>query len=107
MGDEEEMERPKKRAKKTHGSTPSVATPVTMQVDAEITDDDSAAGSQKGYDAGEVEAANALLELASGSPEVREAATILMSMHRESALPDHQTGQSDNVVEDDSEMNDI
>lgn len=107
VGDEEGMERPKKRAKKTHGSTPSVATPVTVQVDAEMTDDDSAAGSQKGYDAGEVEAANALLELASGGPEVREAATILMSMHRESALPDHQTGQSGKVVEDNSEMNDV
>jgi hypothetical protein len=107
VGDEEEMERPKKRAKKTHRSTPSVATPVAVQVDAEMTDDDSAAGSQKGYDAGEVEAANALLELASGGPKVHKAATILMSMHRESALPDHQTGQSGKVVEDNSEMNDV
>lgn len=66
VGDEEEMERPKKRAKKTHDARPSVATPIAVQADAEMTDDDGAAGSQDGYDAKEVEAANGLLELASG-----------------------------------------
>lgn len=81
-GDEDEMEPPEKRAKKTHDARLSVATPVAVQDEAEMTDDDSAASSQVGYDAGEVETANALLELASGGPEVRGAATILMGMHR-------------------------
>lgn len=105
---DEQMERPKKRAKKTHGSTPSVATPLTVQVDAEMTEDGSA-GSQDGHDANEVEAANALLELADGSAEVREAATILMDMHRGSALSDGQSGLSGGKAGnlDDSEMNDV
>ena len=82
MGDEEDMERPKKRAKKTHETSAPVAASSVVQENAETTDDDSAASSQIGYDAGEVETANALLELASGGPEVRRAATILMGMHR-------------------------
>jgi hypothetical protein len=104
--DEEEIEPPKKRAKKTHDSMTPVATPVAVQVDAEVTDDDSA-GRQDGHGANEVEAANTLLELAEGGPEVREAATILMDMHRESAVPGGQSDQSGEVVEDDSETNDF
>lgn len=106
--DEEQTERPKKRAKKTHGSTPSVTTPLAIQVDAEMTEDGSA-GSQDGYDAKEVEAANALLELADGGAEVREAATILMDMHRGSALSDGQSGLSGGKAGDldDSEMDDV
>ena len=105
--DEEQTKRPKKRAKKTHDSTSSVATPLAVQVDAEMTGDDSA-GSQDGYDAKEVEAANALLELADGGAEVREAATILMDMHRGSVRSDGQSGLSDGKAGnlDDSEMND-
>ena len=100
---DEEMERPKKRAKKTHDAKPSVATPAVVQVDTEMTDDDSTSGSQDGYDAGEVEAANALLELASGDPEVREAATILVNMHREDAQTYGQPGQ---IGETAGDMND-
>ena len=106
--DEEQTERPKKRAKKTHGSTPSVTTPLAVQVDAEMTEDGSA-GSQDGYDAKEVEAANALLELADGGAEVREAATILMDMHRGSALSDGQSGLSGGKAGDldEFEMDDV
>ncbi|KAM0700864.1 hypothetical protein Q7P35_012586 [Cladosporium inversicolor] len=103
-GDEGEMGPPKKRAKKTNSAT--VAKPVAMQVDAEMTEDDSAAG-QDSHDSGEVKAGNALLKLADGGPEVREAATILVDMHRGSALADGQSGQSGEVVEDDSELNDF
>ena len=45
--------------------------------------------------------------MAAGGPEVREAATILMDMHGESAVPGGQSDQSGEVVEDDSEMNDL
>lgn len=38
VGDEEEMERPKERAKKTHDARPSVATPIAVQADTEMTD---------------------------------------------------------------------
>ena len=65
-----------------------------MQVDAEVTDDGSAAGSQDGYDADEVGAANTLLEMATGGPEVRGAATVLMDMHKGGAQRDGQPGQS-------------
>lgn len=106
-GDEGRMEPPKKRAKKTHDTKPPVAKPVAAQVDAEITEDDNAAG-QDGYEAGKVEAASTLLELADGGSEVREAATILMDMNRDSALPDGKPSQSGReVVEDDSDMNDV
>jgi len=109
VGDEEEMEPSKKRAKKTHGTKPSVATSVAVEVDAEVTDDGSAAGSQDGHDADEVEAANALLEMAAGGPEVREAATILMNMHKEGAQQGGQPEQSDEKTTGDmnnSEMSD-
>jgi len=78
-------------------------------VDAEVTDDGSAAGSQDGHDADEVEAANALLEMAAGGFEVREAATILMDMHKEGAQQDDQPEQSDEKTTGDmhsSEMSD-
>jgi hypothetical protein len=109
VGDEEETEPPKKRAKKTPDAKPSVATSVAVEVDAEVTDDGSAAGSQDGHDADEVEAANALLEMAAGRPEVREAASILMNMHKEGAQQDGQPEQSDEKTTGDmnnSEMSD-
>ena len=109
VGGEEEMEPPRKRAKKTHDTKPSVATSVAVEVDAEVTDDGSAAGSQDGHDADEVEAANALLEMAAGGFEVREAATILMNMHKEGAQQDDQPEQSDEKTTGDmhsSEMSD-
>jgi hypothetical protein len=105
--DEEEIEPPKKRAKKTRDSMTPIATPVAAQVDAEMTDDDGAAGGQDGHDTDEIGVANTLLEMAAGGPEVREAATILMDMHGESAVPGGQSDQSGEVVEDDSEMNDL
>lgn len=109
VGNDEEMEPPKKRPKKTHGSTPSVAIPVAVRVGADMTDDDSAAGSQDGYDVDEVDAANALLEMAAGGPEIHEAATILMNMHRGRAFSDGQSGQSGEKAgdSDDSEMDGV
>lgn len=107
VGDEGEAEPPKKRAK-THDTKTPVAKPVPVQVDAEMTEDDIAAGSQGGHEACDVEAASGLLELADGGPKVIEAATILTDMHRESALPDGQPGQSGKEIGgDDSDMNDV
>jgi PAS domain-containing protein len=85
-----------------------IATPAAVQVDAEMTDCNSAAGSQFGYDADEVEAANTLLEIAGGRSEAREAATTLMEMHKADALLAGQSGPSDEKVREsvNSKMND-
>jgi hypothetical protein len=89
-GSRKSVEPPKKRSKGTHDTrarlTSPVATPAAVDADAEMTDNDSAAGSQDGHGPDAVEAANILLEMAGGGPEVREVATALMHMHKEDAL---------------------
>jgi hypothetical protein len=89
-GSRKSVEPPKKRSKRTHDTgarlTSPVATPAAVDADAEMTDDDSAAGSQDIHGPDAVEAANILLEMAGVGPEVREAATALMHMHKEDAL---------------------
>jgi hypothetical protein len=104
VGDEGEMEPPRKRAKKTHDSVTPVATPVAVEVDAGMTDDDSAVSRQDGYGADEVEGANTLLEIAAGGPEVREAATILVNMHKGGVQPEG--GQPEQSGETARDMND-
>jgi hypothetical protein len=108
VGDEGEMEPPRKRAKKTHDSLTPVVPPFAAEVDAEMKDHDSAAGSQDGYNADEVGIANTLLEMAAGSPEVHETATILMDMRKGGAHRDGQPGQSGEAAGGvkDSEVND-
>lgn len=69
---------------------PQAVVAVNVQGHAEMTDVDSQ-GSQEGYNADDVEAANALLALASGGAEIQHAAATLMMMHQQdAALPQQQ-----------------
>jgi hypothetical protein len=67
----ESMEPPKNRTKRTHDSGARLTFPAAVQVDAEMTDCTSAASSQVGYHADEVETANTLVEMAGGGSNVR------------------------------------